>query len=111
MSKKSKHLQKGKGQLNYVGCASHMKPKTPEQILKRIMNDFSVHQRRSKEHWEMTKEMPKYFYVDYERMREIVQDNFQYFGVKIREWKRLNAGSRQKWTAEMKKKYGYTPQR
>ena len=35
-------------------------------------------------------EQPKYPHVDYEEMRKIVQDNFGYLGVKVREWKKKN---------------------
>jgi len=63
-------------------------PKTPEQVLKRIMNDFSKSRRRCEEVFKANGEQPKYPHVDYEEMRKIVQDNFGYLGVKVREWKR-----------------------
>ena len=69
---------------------SHLKPRTPEQVLKRIMNDFSAHQARSKYAFEVTQEMPKYFFCDYEEMRRIVQNNFAYLGVKVIAWKKKN---------------------
>ena len=65
-------------------------PKTPEQVLKRIMNDFSKSRRRCEEVFKANGEQPKYPHVDYEEMRKIVQDNFGYLGVKVREWKRKN---------------------
>ena len=54
------------------------------------MNDFSAHQARSKDAFEVTQEMPKYFFCDYEEMRRIVQNNFAYLGVKVRAWKKKN---------------------
>lgn len=75
---------------NYSKKQNHTKPRTPEQVLKRIMNDFSKHQQRSKDAYDVTGELSKYYYVDYEEMRKIVQNNFAYLGVKIREWRRKN---------------------
>jgi len=77
-------------QNNYDKEQNHTKPRTPEQVLKRIMNDFSKHQSRAKDAYDVTGEMPKYFFCDYEEMRRIVQNNFAYLGVKIREWKKKN---------------------
>ena len=65
-------------------------PKTPEEVLKRIMNDFSRSRRRCEEVFNVNKEPMKYPYVDYEEMRKIVQDNFGYLGVKVRHWKKNN---------------------
>ena len=65
-------------------------PKTPEQVLKRIMNDFSKSRRRCEEVYKANGEQPKYPHIDYEELRKIVQDNFGYLGVKVREWKRNN---------------------
>jgi hypothetical protein len=65
-------------------------PKTPEEVLKRIMNDFSKSRRRCEEVYNANGEMPKYPHIDYEELRKIVQDNFGYLGVKVREWKRKN---------------------
>ena len=65
-------------------------PKTPEQVLKRIMNDFSKSRRRCEEVFKANGEQPKYPHVDYEELRKIVQDNFGYLGVKVRHWKRNN---------------------
>ena len=65
-------------------------PKTPEQVLKRIMNDFSKSRRRCEEVYKANGEQPKYPHIDYEGLRKIVQDNFGYLGVKVREWKRNN---------------------
>ncbi len=50
---------------------SHLKPRTPEQVLKRIMNDFSAHQARSKDAFEVTQEMPKYFSVTMKKCGEL----------------------------------------
>jgi|TARA_Y100000294_G_scaffold78448_1_gene73813 hypothetical protein len=65
-------------------------PKTPQEVLKRIMNDFSSHNRRSKEWYDANKEMPKYPHVDYEEMRRIVQTNFRYLGVNLKQWMKDN---------------------
>lgn len=65
-------------------------PKTPEEVLKRIMNDFSKSRRRSEEVFKANNEPMKYPHVDYEELRKIVQDNFGYLGVKVRAWKRKN---------------------
>jgi len=65
-------------------------PTTPEQVLKRIMNDFSSHLRRSKETYAINKEMPKYYMIEYEEMRRIVQQNFKYLGIDLKKWMREN---------------------
>ena len=43
-------------------------PKTPEQVLRRIMNDFSKSRRRCEEVFKANGEQPKYPHVDYEVM-------------------------------------------
>ena len=55
---------------------THMVPTTPDEVLKRIMTDFSTHLRRSKETYAISKEMPKFPMVDYEELMRIVQSNF-----------------------------------
>ncbi len=80
----------GKSTKAKANLRTHMVPTTPEQVLKRIMHDFSTHLRRSKETYAIAKEMPKFPMVDYEEMRKIVQSNFVYLGVQIRKWKREN---------------------
>lgn len=65
-------------------------PKTPEEVLKRIMNDFSSSRRRSEEIFKANNEPAKYPHVNYEELRRIVQDNFGYLGVKVRDWKKKN---------------------
>ena len=69
---------------------THMVPQNAEQVMTRILHDLSTHLRRSKETYEITKELPKFPMVDYEELRKIVQLNFQYLGVQIRKWKRDN---------------------
>ena len=65
-------------------------PTTPEEVLKRIMNDFSKSRRRCEEVFKVNGEPMKYPHVDYEELRRIVQDNFGYLGVKVRHWKKNN---------------------
>ena len=73
-----------------VKLSTHMVPKTPDKVLKRIMHDLSTHLRRSKETYAITKELPKFPMVDYEEIRRIIQNNFQYLGVELKKWKRDN---------------------
>jgi|TARA_R100000700_G_C3166411_1_gene141471 hypothetical protein len=54
------------------------------------MNDFSKSRRRCEEVFKANGEQPKYPHVDYEELRKIVQDNFGYLGVKVRDWKKKN---------------------
>ena len=44
-------------------------PQTPAEALKRIMNDFSERNRRSKEWHDVTGEVMKYPHVDYEELK------------------------------------------
>ena len=80
----------GRSTKTKTNLRTHMVPTTPDEVLKRIMTDFSTHLRRSKETYAISKEMPKFTMVDYEELRRIVQSNFQYLGVQIRKWKREN---------------------
>ena len=73
-----------------VKLSTHMVPKTPDKVLKRIMHDLSTHLRRSKETYAITKELPKFPMVDYEEIRMIIQNNFHYLGVELKKWKRDN---------------------
>ena len=73
-----------------VKLSTHMVPKTPDKVLKRIMTDLSTHLRRSKETYAITNELPKFPMVDYEEIRRIIQNNFQYLGVELKKWKRDN---------------------
>ena len=73
-----------------VKLSTHMVPKTPDKVLKRIMHDLSTHLRRSKETYAITKELPRFPMVDYEEIRRIVQNNFQYLGVELKKWRRDN---------------------
>ena len=73
-----------------VKLSTHMVPKTPDKVLKRIMHDLSTQLRRSKETYAITKELPKFPMVDYEEIRRIIQNNFQYLGVELKKWKRDN---------------------
>ena len=73
-----------------VKLSTHMVPKTPDKVLKRIMHDLSTHLRRAKETYAITKELPKFPMVDYEEIRRIVQNNFQYLGVELKKWRRDN---------------------
>ena len=73
-----------------INLKTHMVPKNPDKVLKRIMTDQSTHLRRSKETYAITKELPKFPMVDYEEIRRIIQNNFQYLGVNIKKWKRDN---------------------
>jgi len=67
---------------------THMVPQNAEQVMTRILHDLSTHLRRSKETYEITKELPKFPMVDYEEIRRIVQNNFQYLGVATRKYKK-----------------------
>ena len=80
----------GKSTKAKANLRTHMVPTPPEQVLKRIMHDFSTHLRSSKETYAIAKEMPNFPMVDYEEMRKIVQSNLAYLGVQIRKWKREN---------------------
>ena len=51
------------------------------------MNDFSAHNRRSKEWSDANGEVMKYPQVDYEELRRIVQTNFRYLAVDLKKWK------------------------
>ncbi len=59
-------------------------PQTPAEALKRIMNDFSERNRRSKEWHDVTGEVMKYPHVDYEELKWIVQTNSRYLGLDLK---------------------------
>ena len=71
-----------------INVDTHMVPKGADQVMQHILHDLSTHLRRSKETYAITKELPKFPMVDYEEIRRIVQNNFQYLGVKIRKYRR-----------------------
>jgi hypothetical protein len=65
-------------------------PTTPSQVLKRIMNDLSKIRKRSREEFEANKEIGADPNLDIEMIRKVIQNNFKFLGVNIKQWMKEN---------------------
>jgi len=65
-------------------------PTTPEEVLKRIMNDLTKIRKRSKEEFECNQEIGKDPNLDLELIRKTIQNDFKFLGVNLKEWMKKN---------------------
>ncbi|MDA0996535.1 MAG: hypothetical protein O3A26_06570 [Proteobacteria bacterium] len=65
-------------------------PTTPEQVLKRIMNDLSRLRKRKKQEYLANREIGSDPNLDIEQIRKIIQDNFKFLGLNISKWMKEN---------------------
>ena len=65
-------------------------PTTPSHVLKRIMNDLSKIRKRSREEYEANRELGDDPNLDYELIRKVIQNNFKFLGVNIKQWMKDN---------------------
>jgi hypothetical protein len=65
-------------------------PTTPGQVLKRIMNDLSKVRKRAKEEYAANAEIGNDPNLDIEMIRKVIQNNFKFLGVNIKQWLKEN---------------------